>query len=545
MRLRDGELDIALERVDRRIREIVGGSDRMVLQYIADMGTSRGKRLRPRLMIAVAGLCGGAPAASLANCAACCELLHTATLIHDDVIDEAPTRRGSLTLSNMYGNEIAVVVGDYLLALVLRALNSERDHVLVDMLLATSQELGMGVIEEVLNRNNFVLSVEKYYDIIYLKTASLFALCCGLGAYLASATDTWQAATRHAVGQAPVPVKDSETARVHFPATPEDFHIYRRQLPHWRLSGSLYFVTWRVHPAQPDLPPLARDLMVENLHHFDGERYHLVGYVVMNDHVHVLVKPVEGRELSKILHTWKSFTANQIQKQVGWQGPVFQDESWDRIVRDEEELLDKAEYVLNNPRKRWPEQQQPYRWSYLNLESAGAPWHQDRLNTESRQARGPVPPALSNPPAAISGELLDLAQAYGKTLGLAFQVVDDLLDLTADSTATGKPAMNDIREGRITLPVIHALLNDGAQTKELIAVCQSEHDAAAERALKDHLASTGSIRFAYAEAERLLAEARVAGQQLALAAGSDATGELEQLEKTVIGVLELPREMAG
>jgi geranylgeranyl pyrophosphate synthase len=60
MRLRDGELDIALERVDRRIREVVAGSDRMVLQYIADVGTSRGKRLRPRLMIAVSALCGGA-----------------------------------------------------------------------------------------------------------------------------------------------------------------------------------------------------------------------------------------------------------------------------------------------------------------------------------------------------------------------------------------------------------------------------------------------------------------------------------------------------
>jgi octaprenyl-diphosphate synthase len=318
--------------VDRRIREIVAGSDRMVLQYIADMGTSRGKRLRPRLKIAVAELAGGAPAASLANCAACCELLHTATLIHDDVIDEAPTRRGNLTLSNMYGNEIAVVVGDYLLALVLRALNSERDHVLVDMLLATSQELGMGVIEEVLNRNNFVLSVEKYYDIIYLKTASLFSLCCALGAYLAS-----------------------------------------------------------------------------------GEK-----------------DDVGGK-----------------------------------------------------------------------------------------------------------------ARAYGKTLGLAFQVVDDLLDLTADSAATGKPAMNDIREGRITLPVIHALLADPARTKELIAACQVEDDPAAERTLKHHLAHTGSIKFAYGEAERLLADARTAGQELARAAGSTATGELEQLEQTVIGVLGSPKEMAG
>jgi geranylgeranyl pyrophosphate synthase len=355
MRLRDGELDIALERVDRRIREIVGGSDRMVLQYIADIGTSRGKRLRPRLMLAVASLFGGAPAASLANCAACCELLHTATLIHDDVIDEAPTRRGNLTLSNMYGNEIAVVVGDYLLALVLRALNSERDHVLVDMLLETSQELGLGVIEEVLNRNNFVLSIEKYYDIIYLKTASLFSLCCALGAYLAQSEQ---------VGAGALPARDR--------------------------SGS------------------------------------------------------------------------------------------------------------------------------------------------GRAGTGPAPIQVN-----------EAAKAYGKTLGLAFQVVDDLLDLTADSATTGKPAMNDIREGRITLPVIHALLAEPARTKELIATCQAEHDAASERALKDHLAALGSIHFAYSEAERLLSEARLAGDALAQVAGSDAVGELQRLEQAVIGVLDLPKEMAG
>jgi geranylgeranyl pyrophosphate synthase len=369
VRLRDGELDIALERVDRRIREIVAGSDRMVLQYIADIGTSRGKRLRPRLMLAVAGLFGGAPAGSLANCAACCELLHTATLIHDDVIDEAPTRRGSLTLSNMYGNEIAVVVGDYLLALVLRALNSERDHVLVDMLLSTSQELGMGVIEEVLNRNNFVLSVDKYYDIIYLKTASLFALCCELGAYLAR--------------------KGSESS-------------VRAELASARR-----------------FPDGAARSTSRNISGGDKLRPYDVG---------------------------------------------------------------------------------------------------------------------------------QLAQDYGKTLGLAFQVVDDLLDLTADSATTGKPAMNDIREGRITLPVIHALLEQPAETKALIEACQAEHDLAAERALKDHLAQLGSVRFAYSEAQRLLAAARTAGVALAAASGessASASAELVRVEHSVIAVLGDARELAG
>jgi geranylgeranyl pyrophosphate synthase len=142
--------------------------------------------------------------------------------------------------------------------------------------------------------------------------------------------------------------------------------------------------------------------------------------------------------------------------------------------------------------------------------------------------------------------LRSAARTYGKLLGQAFQVVDDLLDLTADSAATGKPAMNDIREGRITLPVIHALLQDPARTKELVAACQTEGGPDAERALKDHLARTGSVRFAYSEAQRLLGEARAAGQQLAEAANAAGnTGELERLEQAVIGVLGEPREMAG
>jgi geranylgeranyl pyrophosphate synthase len=336
MRLRDGELDLALERVDRRIGEIVAGSDRMVLQYLAEAGTSRGKRLRPRLLLAVAALHGGAPAATLATCAACCELLHTASLIHDDVIDEAPTRRGQPTLSNLYGNEIAVVVGDYVLALTLRALNTERDYKLVDMLIAASQELGLGVIEEVLNRNNFVLSVEKYYDIIHLKTASLFALCCEMGAYVANTS------------------------------------------------------------ANRDVAP-------------------------------------------------------------------------------------------------------------------------------------------------------GLPGTYGKSLGLAFQVVDDLLDLTVDSAATGKPALNDVREGRITLPLIHALLAQPEPTKDLIEACQGERNSAAERALKQHLAQLGSVRFAYAEAQRLLAETRALGVQLAASADGDprAADELLRLEHSVISVLDDAKELAG
>ncbi|MBI2505144.1 MAG: transposase [Candidatus Latescibacteria bacterium] len=116
-----------------------------------------------------------------------------------------------------------------------------------------------------------------------------------------------------------------------------------------------------MHKRQQPLEPAERQLVVESLSHFDGTRYTLYAYVVMDDHVHVLVEPLAGWELSSITHSWKSFTAHQLQRQYGRQGAVWQDESFDRIVRDEEALLAEARYIQKNPLKRWPETQD-YPW---------------------------------------------------------------------------------------------------------------------------------------------------------------------------------------
>jgi hypothetical protein len=102
-------------------------------------------------------------------------------------------------------------------------------------------------------------------------------------------------------------------------------------------------------------------MVVSALRHFEGTRYRLHAYVVMNDHVHVLVEPLNGHELGAITHSWKSYTANQFQRRFGRQGAVWQDESLDRIVRDEAEFLEKAQYTQYNPFKRWPELAE-YEW---------------------------------------------------------------------------------------------------------------------------------------------------------------------------------------
>jgi putative transposase len=149
----------------------------------------------------------------------------------------------------------------------------------------------------------------------------------------------------------------------------EDLLIYRRSLPHWRLEGSVYFVTWRLASSQGELTNEERGVVMAALKHFEGSRYEFYACVVMHDHVHALVKPLENHSLQKLVHSWKSFTAHRFRCDFGRNSPIWQDEYLDRIVRDEEEFLDKVQYVLNNPVKTWPElEDYPWAWIKEDLE---------------------------------------------------------------------------------------------------------------------------------------------------------------------------------
>ncbi len=140
-----------------------------------------------------------------------------------------------------------------------------------------------------------------------------------------------------------------------------DLKIYRRRLPHWRLEGSIYFITWRLKPGQPPLLPQERDLIktAVNFHH--RGKYIISAYVVMDDHVHLLIQLKGDRSLSQIIGELKSYTSRMMKNQYGRETPVWQDEFFDRIVRDEAEFLQKAGYILSNPLRRWPEQTE-YDW---------------------------------------------------------------------------------------------------------------------------------------------------------------------------------------
>ena len=96
---------------------------------------------------------------------------------------------------------------------------------------------------------------------------------------------------------------------------------------------------------------------------FNQQRYHIFCYVVMNDHVHVLFRSNHQISLASILHSWKSYTANRLQREFQRKGSVWQDEYYDRIIQTEQEFYDTARYILNNARKRWGVDE--YEWQYF------------------------------------------------------------------------------------------------------------------------------------------------------------------------------------
>ena len=196
MELAGVKYSVCIEDVEREMRSILYEADPLVHEYIALVAQGVGKRLRPLLLIMFADLFGAPKPVNVTVSAACCELLHTVSLIHDDVIDSAETRRGLATLNNRFGNEAAVIVGDYILAQSFLRLAQLRDFTILELTISASKKLGLGVIEEIRARDKLSLSAEKYYEMIGLKTGALFALVCEGGAYLGGADDTGMASAR-------------------------------------------------------------------------------------------------------------------------------------------------------------------------------------------------------------------------------------------------------------------------------------------------------------------------------------------------------------
>jgi putative DNA methylase len=170
----------------------------------------------------------------------------------------------------------------------------------------------------------------------------------------------------------------------------------RGYLPHFDTGASVQFITFRLADSLPrdvyeQLVAEAKnetdrarrlDAMIDKgrgacllrdpqnaaivcdaLHHFDGERYRLIAWVVMPNHVHALIEQIEGHRLSDVVHAWKSFTAKAVNRRIGSRGPVWAQDYFDRFIRDDAHFFSARRYIEENPVKAGLVAQ-PHDWAF-------------------------------------------------------------------------------------------------------------------------------------------------------------------------------------
>jgi octaprenyl-diphosphate synthase len=147
---------------------------------------SGGKRIRPMLTLAAARLCGYKDGNRDINLAACVELIHNATLLHDDVIDNSHIRRGIKTSNAIWGNQSSILVGDYLLSRCFEMMIEDGSHEVLKLLSSTSSKIAQGEVLQLEYKGEIDLLEETYFDIINSKTAALFAAASRVGACIAN-----------------------------------------------------------------------------------------------------------------------------------------------------------------------------------------------------------------------------------------------------------------------------------------------------------------------------------------------------------------------
>src|SRR5947199_6247381 len=241
---------------------------------------------------------------------------------------------------------------------------------------------------------------------------------------------------------------------------------HRRNLPHWEQPDATYFVTFRLadavpqgilrrwkeeieawrkfHPEPWDASTKyeyqkrfqddreqwldqghgkcvlekadAAAIVVSALRHFDRDRYLLDAFVVMPNHVHVLVQLAKGQALADILHSWKSFSAKAINELLGRKGQLWQDESYDRIVRDWNELVGYRDYILHNPEK--------------------AKLREDKFVLEAQRVLHPASDSAGGTPAGPTGKMPVPQLLRAKKLGLSDRQLAVANVASADASRT-------------------------------------------------------------------------------------------------------------
>lgn len=184
-------LEAVAVRLEKQVREF----DPAIVPYAEYALTGQGKQLRPAL-VAMSAQALGKLNESHVTVAVIIEMVHLATLVHDDVMDEAEIRRGRLTLGANWGNEIAVLFGDCLFAQALKLAASFPTPEICRAVAMATNTVCSGEILQTQQRRNFQFSEAEYFKVLEMKTAELFALSCDLGACLSGATPVQRTALR-------------------------------------------------------------------------------------------------------------------------------------------------------------------------------------------------------------------------------------------------------------------------------------------------------------------------------------------------------------
>ncbi len=161
----------------------------LIPQLAGHIVAAGGKRLRPMLTLAAAQLCGYQGERHLAL-ATCVEFIHTATLLHDDVVDESDLRRGLATANALYGNKPSVLVGDFLFSRAFQLMVADGSLEVLRILSDASAIIAEGEVHQLLTSNDTSTTEEAYLEVISSKTAALFAAACRIGAVVAERPDT-------------------------------------------------------------------------------------------------------------------------------------------------------------------------------------------------------------------------------------------------------------------------------------------------------------------------------------------------------------------
>ena len=169
-------------------KKVFNSDDVTLGNVLLHIGNRGGKHMRPLLLILIA-MAYGDVNEKTKRAAVGVELLHTASLVHDDVVDESDKRRGQPSVNSLFNNKISVLVGDYLLSSSISSFVDAENWQILRLMTEVCATLSSGEILQIENISNTEVSEETYYEIIYRKTASLFEACAGIGALSVNASE--------------------------------------------------------------------------------------------------------------------------------------------------------------------------------------------------------------------------------------------------------------------------------------------------------------------------------------------------------------------